>query len=202
MERMLVAIFSDAAKAREASDALQRMGEQSEIAVHTVRILTRERDGTITSTDIAHQLPEGTMGATAVGSLLGLLGGPLGLAVGAVGGMLIGGAADYAKTKVTADFAQEVADELTPGKSAVVANVDEESVDPVNARLQPLGAAILRTDLSDVADQEYEHEMATIKSGLAETREKLAARRGTRKARLHAKIDPVTRKIDDKLVRD
>src|SRR5258708_22053990 len=123
MERMLVALFDDEAKARVGSQALQRMGDEGVIAVHTVRIFARAKDGSVTSDDIYDALPEGTMGGTAVGSLLGLLGGPLGLAIGAAGGMLVGATADYAKSRVTTDFAQQVADELRPGRTAIVAEV-------------------------------------------------------------------------------
>jgi uncharacterized membrane protein len=146
MERMLVAIFDNEAKAQEGSTALQTMGEDGEVAVHTVQVLTRELDGTLVSEDIQDTLPEGTMGATAVGSLAGLLGGPLGLAVGAASGLLVGATADYAKRRVTTDFAQQVADQLTPGRTALVAEVDEEETDAVNTRMQALGASVLRRD--------------------------------------------------------
>jgi uncharacterized membrane protein len=198
MERMLVALFNDEAKAREGSQALQVMGDDGVVAVHTVRIFTRDQDGIVASDDIYDALPEGTMGGTAVGSLLGLLGGPVGLAIGAVGGLLVGATADYAKSRVTTDFAQQVADELTPGKAAIVAEVDEEEPEAVNDRLQALGARLLRRDLSDVADREYEHEMAGIKSDLARVKAKLSART----ARLHAKTDSVVQKIERKLARD
>ena len=178
MERMLVALFAGEAKAREASLALQTMGDDGEIAVHTVRMFTRAQDGTIASEDINDALPEGTMGGTAVGSLLGLLGGPVGLAIGAGTGLLIGTTADYAKKRVTTDFAQHVADELTPGRAAIVAEVDEEETEAVDERLQALGATVLRRDLSDLADQEYEHEMASIKHDLDQVKAKLSARRG------------------------
>jgi uncharacterized membrane protein len=198
MERMLVALFSDESKAREGSQALQTMGDDGEIAVHTVRVFTRGQDGMVTSEDIYDALPEGTMGGTAVGSLLGLLGGPVGLAIGAAGGLLVGATADYAKSRVTADFAQHVADALTIGRTAIVAEVDEEETGAVNERLQALGATILRRDLSDVADREYEHEMASIKNDLAKVRAKLSART----SRLHAKTDSLVQKIERKLARD
>ena len=198
MERMLVALFDDEAKARVGSQALQRMGDEGVIAVHTVRIFARAKDGSVTSDDIYDALPEGTMGGTAVGSLLGLLGGPLGLAIGAAGGMLVGATADYAKSRVTTDFAQQVADELRPGRTAIIAEVDEEEPEAVNERLEALGATVLRRDLSDLADREYEHEMAGIKSDLAHVKAKLSARA----ARLHAKTDSVVQKIERKLARD
>jgi uncharacterized membrane protein len=198
MERMLVALFNDEAKAREGSQVLQVMGDDGLVAVHTIRMFTRDQDGTVASDDIYDALPEGTMGGTAVGSLLGLLGGPVGLAIGAAGGLLVGATADYAKSRVTTDFAQNVADELAPGTAAIVAEVDEEETDAVNDRLHALGAKVLRRDLSDVADREYEHEMAAIKSDLTHIKAKLSARA----ARLHAKTDAVVQKIERKLARD
>lgn len=202
MERMLVAIFDDEATAHEASDDLQRMGEEGVIAVHTVGMFTRGRDGAIAANNIYDSLPEGTMGGAAVGGLLGLLGGPVGVAVGAAGGMLIGATADYAKARVTADFAQHVAAELTPGRTAVVAEVYEESTEAVDGRLQALGATIFRRDLSDVADTEYEHEIAAIKTDLAQVKAERAAKRADRKARLRAKTDPLIKKVEQKLARD
>src|SRR6185369_14983985 len=139
MERMLVALFGDEAKAREAAQALQAMGDDSEIALHTVQMFTRNQDGVVASADVYNALPEGTMGGTAVGSLLGLLGGPVGLAIGAGTGLLVGATADYAKRRVTTDFAQQVADKLTLGRAAVVAEVDEEETEAVNERMQTLG---------------------------------------------------------------
>jgi uncharacterized membrane protein len=198
MERMLVALFNDEGKAREGSQTLQTMGDDGVVAVHTVRMFTRDQDGTVASDDIYDNLPEGTMGGTAVGSLLGLLGGPVGLAIGAAGGMLVGATADYAKSRVSTDFAQQVANELTPGTTAIVAEVDEEETEAVDERMQALGAKVLRRDLSDLADQEYDHEMAAIKSDLARVKAKLSAQ----KARLHSKTDSVVQKIERKLARD
>ena len=202
MERMLVAVFDDDARAHEGSDALRRMGEEGLINVHTVRMLRREGGGAIRADEVYDALPEGTMGGAAIGGLLGLLGGPAGLAIGATSGMLIGATADYAKWRVSADFAQHVADELQPGRTAVVAEVYEESTDPLDARLHGLGATIFRRDLSDVADTEYEHEIAAIKTDLAEARAERAAKRADRKARLRAKVDPLIKKVEEKLARD
>jgi uncharacterized membrane protein len=202
MERMLVAILDEKARAHEASDTLKRMADDGVISVHTIRILTRENGGAITADTAYDALPEGTMGGSAVGALLGLLGGPVGVAIGAASGMLIGATADYAKHRVTADFTQHVADELKPGRAAVVAEVYEESTDPVDAQLRPLGATIFRRDLSDVADTEYEHEATAIKADLDQIRAKGAAKRADLKERLHAETDPLTRKLEKKLARD
>jgi uncharacterized membrane protein len=198
MERMLVALFGDEDKAREGAQALQAMGDDSEIALHTVQMFTRNPDGVVASADVYTALPEGAMGGTAVGSLLGLLGGPVGLAIGAGSGLLVGATADYAKRRVTTDFAQHVADELTPGRAAIVAEVDEEETEAVNERMQALGATVLRRDLSDLADQEYEDEMASIKNDLARVKAKLSART----TRLHARANSAVQNVERKLARD
>jgi uncharacterized small protein (DUF1192 family) len=83
-----------------------------------------------------------------------------------------------------------------------VAEVYEESTDTVDGRLQPLGATILRRDLSDVADTEYEHEIAAIKTDLAQVKAERAAKRADRQARLRAKTDPLIKKVEQKLARD
>ena len=202
MERMLVAIFDDKARARKASDALERLGDDGEISVHAIQILTRGNGGGITADTTYDALPEGTMGGTAVGALIGLIGGPVGLAIGAASGMLIGATADYAKNRVTSDFAQHVADELTPGRTAVVADVYEESTEPVDGELQPLGATIFRRDLQDVTDTEYAHEADAIKEELAHAREKSDATREDLEARLRARTEPVIEKLEEKLTRD
>ncbi len=71
MERMLVVVFDDEAKAYEGSRALQGLGEGI-IAVHASRVVTKDPDGTTTVIKTHDALPEGTMGATAVGSLIGM----------------------------------------------------------------------------------------------------------------------------------
>jgi len=170
MERMLVVVFDDEAKAQEGSRALQGLGEDSIIAVHASRVVTKDPDGTITPIKTYEALPEGTMGATAVGSLIGMFGGPVGLAVGAASGFVIGATTDLARARVANDFVGDVEQMLRPGRSAVVAAIDEESGDPVNARMTACGGSVLRRDLSDVWDSEYEQDVAAIETDIARTK--------------------------------
>jgi hypothetical protein len=91
MERMLVVVFDSGAKAYEASRTLLAMDQDGVIAVHASRVIAKNPDGSLTVIGTRDELPQATMGATAVGSLIGLLGGPVGLALGAAGGLLVGG---------------------------------------------------------------------------------------------------------------
>ena len=195
MERMLVVIFDSEEQAYEASRALDSLNELSVIGLYADALVTKQPDGAIKVTECNHGDPQGTMGATAVGTMIGMLGGPVGLAVGAATGLVVGATADFARTRIDKDFVEEVATELGPGKTAVVAEINEGDTDSVDERMMALGGFVFRRALSDVADTEYEREVAAIKADLARMRAEHAASRGARRAKLQASIDSLKGKL-------
>src|SRR5215510_734641 len=152
MERMVVTIFDDETKAYEGADVLQAVNEEGIVAVHEAWVLTRDRDGSVSVVKTEDTLPEGTMGGTVVGSLIGLLGGPVGVAIGAASGMALGATADVARAHPGRDFITDVSRALAPGKIALVAEVDEESTESLDARMKALDGQLFRRDLQDFAD--------------------------------------------------
>jgi uncharacterized membrane protein len=199
MERMLVAIFASDARAYEASRALQGLEEQGVVAVRTDSVVTRDFDGVIKVVKLHDLAPEGALGFTAVGSFLGLLGGPAGMAVGAATGFLIGATTALAGARVGKDFVNEVAHALVPGKTALVADIDEESTEAVDARMEALGGQVFRRALTDVADSAYEHEADAIEADLAQAEAEYAASRADRKARLKARVDSLRATLRQKV---
>jgi len=153
MERMLAVVFDSADKARTAIRALERLQDESAIALHGAAIVTRHADRVSTIVDFDRSLPEGTMGGTAIGTLIGMLGGPVGLALGAATGFIVGATTDFARNRIDRGFADAVANALAPGKTAVVAEIDEESTDTVDASMRDLGGDVHRRALSDVVDE-------------------------------------------------
>jgi len=162
MQRMLVVVFETRDKADEALDALRRLEDASVISVYAHAVVTKSVDATISSDAMRDGAPRPTIGGTAVGSLLGLLGGPMGLAVGAASGLVIGAVTEFARTRVARGFVADVADALLPGTAALVAEINEESTDPVDARMAALGGLVLRRARSDVAESEYERASTTL----------------------------------------
>jgi len=195
MERMLVVVFDTEANAYEGSRALQSLAEDSMIAVYAIRVVAKDGSAAITITNSYDPLPQGTMGGTAVGTLIGMLGGPAGLAVGAASGFVIGATTDLVRARVGDDFIADVANALLPGKAALVAEIEEDFTDSVDARMKALGGLMFRRDLSDVADMEFEQEVAAIKADIARTKAELAASRVERRGRLHARIDSLNEKL-------
>jgi hypothetical protein len=87
-----------------------------------------------------------------LGSLLALLGGGIGFAVGAGVGAVIGLIRDVHNSSVDTEFLTDVSSALTPGTFAIAAHVREDWVTPLDRRMEALGGRVLRGPM--VADEE------------------------------------------------
>src|SRR5271157_2522770 len=90
MERMMVVVFNDESKAYEGSRALSQLDGEGSITIHAESVIQKNADGTVTVKQAVGDFPIRTIGGTAIGSLIGLLGGPVGLGIGALAGMMAG----------------------------------------------------------------------------------------------------------------
>jgi len=166
MENILVAVFDTELRARDAWRALESLSEADTIGLNAGAIIAKTAGGALTVSRARRPAPEGTLGATALGTLIGMLTGVVGLAVGAATGFALGATADVFDMKVQRDFLADVERALEPGKSAVVTQIYEEDTDPVNERMAALGGVVFRRALTDVADEEYAKEAAAVKRRL------------------------------------
>jgi len=86
MEKMLVVVFENEAKAYEGARALNQLDTEGSIAIHAEAVIKKNADRTVSVLQSDGEFPVRTIGGTAIGSLIGVLGGPVGLAIGAVAG--------------------------------------------------------------------------------------------------------------------
>ncbi len=199
MERMLVAVFNDEPKAYEGSHALNQLDREGSIAIHAESVIKKNADGTVTVKQSEDEFPIRTVGGTAIGSLIGLLEGPVGLGVGAVAGLLAGSIGDLHVAGVDAEFVDDVSATLTPGKCAVIAEVSEEWVTPVDTRIQALGGTVFRTAKKSVEDDQRARDVARLRAEIDQLRAEHARARADRKAKLQAEIDNLNGKLQAKL---
>ena len=199
MERMLVVVFENELKAYDGSRALKELDSEGSISVHAGAVVKKNDDGTATIKQAGDDFPIRTIGGTAVGSLIGLLGGPIGVAVGAVGGTLTGAIWDMHHAGVNEDFLNEVSLTLTPGKWAIVADVSEEWITPVDTKMEALGGTVFRVTRENVEDDQYARDVAGIKADIAQLKAEHAKARADRKAKLQKKIDNLNTKLQNKL---
>ncbi len=121
------------------------------------------------------------------------------MAVGAATGSLIGAISDIDNVRVGSDFLADVTQTLTPGKVAVVAEVDEEWTTPVDTRMEELDGVVLRRSLWEVEDTQDERDIASIKADIAQLKTEHAEAKAERKAKLQARIDALNGKLQEKL---
>jgi uncharacterized membrane protein len=189
MDKMLVVVFPNQSGAYEGSKALTALDKEGSIVLYATAVITKEESGRVAVKQEADEGPLGTTVGLLTGTLVGLIGGPVGAAVGAYVGTLGGGMFDLARVGVSTDYVDEVAESLTPGKVAVIAEINEEWVTPVDTRMEALGGKVLRRARSEVVDAQISSEQAAVSEELAELKAEAAKATGDAKSRLQKRVD-------------
>lgn len=202
MDRILVVIFSDASKAFEARDALKGFHREDVITLYSYAIITKKPDGTCVVNEEDDRAGLKTALGSSIGALIGLLGGPPGFALGTVVGFL-GGVTAYLDTaRVTADFVDEVSKELTPGKFALVAEIEEDWTRWVDLRMEELSGVVYRYVPADVKHAAHEEELAAMKADLAVLKAEHGEARAERRVKLYERINQLETKIQQHLEKE
>jgi uncharacterized membrane protein len=199
MNRMLVVVFDNEAKADEGKNALLQLDDEGAISVYAHATLAKHADGTITVKKEDDFGPFGTLAGTELGTLIGMIGGPTGLAIGAAVGLLGGSMVDLNNFRIGDDFIDDVTKKLLPNKFAVVADVDEEWTTPVDMRMERIGGIVFRRALSDVKHTIHEENINAMKADLAQMKAEHAQAHADRKAKLQEKINHLDSKIQTQL---
>jgi uncharacterized membrane protein len=193
---MIVAVFDSEKQAYEGGRALKGMHDEGSIVLYAMAIVAKDRSGKLDIKQAADQGPVGTVLGMATGGLIGLLGGPLGVALGAMAGTLGGSLSDLANVGVGADFLEEVAKSITAGKAAVVAEVEEQWVIPVDSRMEGLGGTVFRRSRRDVLDAQIQRDVIALDAEIDELNAELKDATGRAKAQLQAKVDAARQRLE------
>ncbi len=110
-------------------------------------------------------------------------------------GALLGGLSDIFNAGVGADFIKAVSEKLTPGKSAVIAEVAEEWFTPLDTRMEAIGGFVIREWRSDFEDVQIEKEISARKTELTQLKAEISHASEERKAKLKGRIDEAQAKL-------
>jgi uncharacterized membrane protein len=143
MSEIAVAIFPDQIKAREAADAVAGPVPPNDLVVHGAALLVKEADGTVSHSKWTSRVPWKAPFGALVGALVGFLGGPIGAAIGFTAGGWLGFAKVLSDTAHAEAFMRQIHSQLSPGKSALVVELDEQSMKPFAAHAREFGGVIL-----------------------------------------------------------
>ena len=199
MEKMLVVVFDNETKAYEGLRALNQLDSEGNITIHAEAVIGKNSDGALTVKQSDGDFPVRTVSGTAIGSLIGLLGGPAGLAVGALAGTMAGSFADLFVAGVDSDFLAEVSNVLTPGKYAIVADISEEWVTPVDTRMEALNGFVFRTARNSFEEAQRARDVAELRAEIDQLKAEHARVKAEHKAKLQAKIDELNTRLQAKL---
>ena len=218
MNKMLVVIFDNEKAADAGTHALRKLHDEGDITLYASAVIARDAKGKVSVKETTHRGGIGAGVGLAVGALVGMMGGKAGMAVGAVTGTVSGAIRDFWVAGVDLDFVEEAEKMLQPGKAALVAEVDEEWVVPVDSALEAAGGVVYRRTRSEVVDAQFDHGIAVFKgeieeleaeaanaTGMARTKlqtQIVAAKAGLERAVLHAKqrIEALKHEADGKAV--
>lgn len=202
MSKFIFVSFPDEAKAYQGTRSLEELHAEGSLTLYAMAVMAKASDGKLSVKLESERGPFGMAVGALVGGMIGLLGGPVGAAIGVGGGALLGMLNDLSNLGVSGEFLDKVALDLTPGKVAVIAEVSEDWVTPLDTRMNALGGIVHRTGRADVEDELSQKEMAAIKTELSQLEAEYEHSKTANKARLRARIEEVEVKaqgISDRL---
>jgi uncharacterized membrane protein len=195
MNKILVAVFDTEPAAFEGQSALKELHESGDITLYATAVIVKDAAGTVGLKQAVDEGPIGTGLGLLTGSLIGLLAGPVGVAVGASVGALTGLLVDLGESGIGMDFVDEVAKTLSPSKVAVLAEVEETWVTPVDTRLGQLGAVVFRHQRSEIIEDQLNREAAAWDAELKQLEEEMRQADAETKATVQKKIEAVRKKL-------
>lgn len=195
MNKMLVAVFDAEPAAYQGLSALKSLHNDGDITLHASAVIVKDPAGAISVKQTADNGPVGTAVGVLTGGLVGLLGGPVGVAVGASAGALTGMVVDIGKQGVDVDFLDEVSKAISPGKAAVLADVQETWETPVDSSLEKLGGIVFRRLRSEVVEDQLARESSAFDAELKQLEEEMKQANAETKASLQKQIGAVRAKL-------
>jgi len=195
MERMLVVVFENESKANEGAKTLRQLEVHNHITVYRHAVVVKNPDGSLTVRESDGRGPFALLIGTALGSLIGALGGLPGIGIGGTVGLVAGGAVDLNNAWVAGDFVDDVAKALLPNRAAIVAEIEEDATGPVDTQMKAIGGTVFRRALSEVERTMDGAHIAAIQAELAQKKAEHAQAHAERKAKLQEQINQLDSKL-------
>ncbi|MEP2027605.1 MAG: hypothetical protein ABJI96_02710 [Paracoccaceae bacterium] len=217
MEKFIAVVFDNDDAAFKGEIALQDLHIAGELAVYSAAVIGKDLEGKVEVKKFDEEGPMGTVLGLILGGMVGVLAGPVAVASGAAiagsaaaasaaatgmaAGSLTGGAfgiyRDLWVAGIDSAMLDEVSLELLPGKSCLVASVDEVWTSPLDVKMGGAGGTVFRKPRVDAIDEQYQADMAELDREITELKEEWKQSTEDAKQAIHAKIDAAKTKADE-----
>jgi uncharacterized membrane protein len=196
MNKILVVIFDSEKAAEAGTRALKELHNEGEITLYAMGVIAKDANGKVSVKEAHDSGLTGTGLGFAVGGLIGLLGGPVGLVVGAAAGTAAGALSDLWAAGVGLDFADEAAELLQPNRVAIVAEIDEEWITPVDSAMETAGGVVLRRGRAELSQAQFNADVSSIKSEISHLNTEIKTSDARNLAKLKSKLEVAEKRLD------
>ena len=199
-DNVLVVTFGDDPEndrnAYQALTDLKQLDSQDQIKVAGAAVVTRDADGRVdVKSDVGDDPLVGTASGGVIGVLIGIIGGPLGMLLGGAYGMLVGSLFDLDDADTTESVLGEISKQVQPTRTAVLAQVTEQSPEVIDTAMSRLGGEIMRRPVIEVEEEIAAAEEAQRKAEREARKELRDARIEKTKGDAHAKVEELKAKF-------
>jgi uncharacterized membrane protein len=188
--------FEDDQNAYKALTALSELDSQHRTRVAEAVVVVRGEDGQLAVKDrVEPASMPATAGGGLTGLLIGVLGGPLGMLVGGTYGLFVGSLFDLADVEEAESALAAISSSVRLGHSALLAVVDEQSPEVIEAAMADLGGTVVRRSVADVEAEIAAAESAERKAKREARKELIRERHEHSTAAVQAKLGELKAKL-------
>jgi uncharacterized membrane protein len=199
-ETVLVVTFGEDPEndtnAYQALTDLKQLDSQGQIKIAAAAVVTRDPDGRVdVKSDVADDPYIGTASGGLIGLLVGVIGGPLGVLLGGTYGALVGSLFDIDEVETTESVLGEISKQVQPTRTALLAQVTEQSPEVIDTAIARLDGAVMRRPLIDVEAEIVAANEAQRNAEREARKELQRARVDKSKTEAHAKVEALKAKL-------
>ncbi|WP_068113335.1 hypothetical protein [Tropicimonas marinistellae] len=215
MDKFIAIVCDDEATAYKATEALKDLHRKGDLVIYAHGIITKDLDGVAVLKKSEDEGPIGTAFGMLMGAMVGVLAGPAavasgaaiagsaaaasaattGMALGSMSGGLMGMYRDLWVSGIDVGVVDMVATELTPGKSCLVASIEEVWTTPLDVKVKELAGTLYRKPRIHVEDDQIAAEMTELDRELSELDAEMEAAMDEMADDINDKIDATREKI-------
>jgi uncharacterized membrane protein len=182
--------------AYQALTDLKQLDSQGQIKVAEAAVITRDPDGRVeVKSEVGDNPYQGTATGGLIGLLIGIIGGPLGVLLGGSYGLLVGSLFDIDDVETTESVLGDISKQVQPTRTALLAQVTEQSPDVIDAAMARLDGDVMRRPVADVEEEIAAAEEAQRKAKREARKELQQARVEKTKTDAHAKVEELKSKL-------
>ena len=182
--------------AYQALTDLRQLDSQGQIEIADAGVATRDLDGRVEIKSEVGNMPyEGTASGGLIGLLVGIIGGPLGVLIGGSTGLVVGSLFDIDDATTTESVLADISKQVKPTRTAVLAQVTEQSPEVIDTAMARLGGEVLRRPVVEVEEEIAAAEKAQRKAKHEARKELHEAHVEKSKADAHAKVEELKSKL-------